>query len=445
MNECVVITDMQRNITFVNPAFTRTYGYSDEEIVGKNISVLRPANDPGEALESIQLATIGGGWEGELMNVKKNGDVFPVYLTTSIVRSRSGEPIAMVGTWRDISDRKRALESLRRWGQIFENADFGIAIVSSDGEILELMNPRFVEMHGYSRREYTGKTIRDMFGDEERADLLKHMAHAREKGHHTFESKHIRKDGGVFPVLVDVTAVKNTDDQVLYHILSVQDISERKRMEAQAKEAYRKEVLLKEIHHRVKNNLQTVASMLSLQSEHIKDKKKLSVFTESQNRIRAITLIHEKLYQSSDLSKVGMDEYFESLVDNLVRAYSRRPSKITTLIDAEENYLGIDTAIPCGLIVSELVSNCLKHAFPKGKKGEIRINLRQKSDRQFSLQVWDNGIGFPQGLDFRHTGSLGLQLVDMFIQQLNGTIEMNNHHGTEYTITFKEVIYEERG
>jgi PAS domain S-box-containing protein len=350
----------------------------------------------------------------------------------------------MVGISRDISERRRVQAAFRRWGQIFENAEFGIVIGGADGETVELMNPTFAQMHGYSVEEFTGSRFRDVFEPEEWDQFKKHLVAAREKGHHTFESKQLRKDGSSFPVMMDVTTVKDHAGKVMYHIIHVQDITERKQIEAQAKEAYRKEVLLKEIHHRVKNNLQMVSSMLSLQTTYIKDKKTLNVFTESQNRIRTITLIHEILYQSKDLGNIEMHNYFQTLVDSLVRSYRRNPSKIRQHIDAENVSLGIDTAIPCALIVNELVSNCLKHAFTASRGGSIWIDLQRSTDGAYCLKVRDNGIGFPGGLNYRATESLGLQLVMMFVEQLDADIRMTSRPGTAFMINFRESEYAER-
>jgi PAS domain S-box-containing protein len=217
-----------------------------------------------------------------------------------------------------------------------------------------------------------------------------------------------------------------------------QEITERKRAEEQIKASLKeKEVLLKEIHHRVKNNLQVISSLLYLQSKNIKDKGTLAVFQESQNRVKSMTLVHERLYQSQDLARVDFAEYVRSLANHLFRSYGINTNVIQLKINTNDVFLGVDTAIPCGLILNELVSNVLKHAFPDGKEGEVRIELRA-DEGQLTLVVSDNGVGFPQDLDFRDTGSLGLQLVNTLVEQIEGTIELDRDVGTAFKITFTE-------
>ena len=199
-----------------------------------------------------------------------------------------------------------------------------------------------------------------------------------------------------------------------------------------------KEVLLREIHHRVKNNLQIISSLLNLQSRCIKDKQVLHVFKESQNRIRSMGLIHEKLYQSKDLARIDFTEYVGGLVANLFQSYEVDSDRITLETSIEEAFLEVNTAIPCGLIIDELVSNSLKYAFTEGRKGKIQINLHSDKEGKFTLIVSDNGIGFPRDLDFRKTESLGLQLVCTLVDQLEGTIELDRSGGSTFKISFKE-------
>jgi two-component sensor histidine kinase/putative methionine-R-sulfoxide reductase with GAF domain len=217
------------------------------------------------------------------------------------------------------------------------------------------------------------------------------------------------------------------------------EIIRRKRVEEQLKISLKeKEILLKEIHHRVKNNLQVVSSLLKLQSEYIQNRQMLEMFRESQNRVKSMALIHEKLYQSQDLVKIDFAEYVRNLATYLFRSYRVNPGAITLKRNVDDVSLGIDTAIPCGLIINELVSNSLKHAFPASKEGEIHIAFHSDKDNQFTLIVSDNGAGLPRDLDFRNTESLGLQLVNLLVHQLEGTVELDRSGGTTFRITFAE-------
>jgi two-component sensor histidine kinase len=218
---------------------------------------------------------------------------------------------------------------------------------------------------------------------------------------------------------------------------SQQEIDERMRAEEQIKTSLEeKVVLLKEIHHRVKNNLQVISSLLNLQSQSIRDREALEIFKESQNRIRSMALIHEKLYRSHDLAKINFAEYVRSLASFLVRSYRAQAGPVGLKVQADDVALSIDAAVPCGLIVNELVSNALKYAFPDGREGEIRVVLQPDHDQHMTLVVGDNGVGFPDDVDFRDTESLGMQLVNTLVEQLDGTIELHKEGGTEFEIVF---------
>lgn len=204
-----------------------------------------------------------------------------------------------------------------------------------------------------------------------------------------------------------------------------------------------KEVLLKEIHHRVKNNLQVISSLLSLQSRQVSDAATLEALRESQHRVRSMALIHEKLYQSDDLARIDFAEYVRNLATYLFRSYKASPAAISLSIEtAPDLRLSLDTAIPCGLIVNELVSNALKYAFPDGRSGEIGIAFGQLGDGRYSLKVCDNGVGVPDGFDFRQSPSLGLQLVNTLIEQLDGSIELHRNGGTEFTAQFSDTRHQ---
>jgi two-component sensor histidine kinase len=220
------------------------------------------------------------------------------------------------------------------------------------------------------------------------------------------------------------------------------NIAERRRAEERLTASLReKEVLLQEIHHRVKNNLQVMASLLHLQSRYITDPDVLAMFKESRNRIRTMALVHEKLYQSSDLSQISFFQYIRSLSNYLFRSYGIDPNRIRLRLDMENVCLSIDTAIPCGLIVNEMLSNSLLHAFPDDREGEICVELRPLNSERLVLVVRDNGVGFPPATEDSGTGKLGLQLVHTLTDQLAGTLSVNHNHGTEFKVVFSEVTY----
>jgi len=218
----------------------------------------------------------------------------------------------------------------------------------------------------------------------------------------------------------------------------VADITLREQAESLIKTSLaEKEILIKEIHHRVKNNLQIVSTLLDLQSDYITDGQSLEIFRESKNRIRSIALVHEKLYQAKNFTAIDFNSYLESLTDHILRSYVVDPERTTLEIDAEDVELGIDDAIPCGLIVNELVSNSLKYAFPHSQCGKITVRFENGDNESIVLTVADSGIGLPADLDISATETLGLQLVTILTKQLRGTIELDRERGTKFTIKFQ--------
>ncbi len=223
------------------------------------------------------------------------------------------------------------------------------------------------------------------------------------------------------------------------------DITERKQTEARVEATLReKEVLLREIHHRVKNNLQIISSLLNLQAGFISDEQARKVYKESQDRVRSMALLHAILYQSRNLAAIDFAQYVRRLTLHLLHSYAAAARGIRVDIDVHPVQFGMETAIPCGLIINELVSNALQHAFPKDRGGEIRIELHPNPDSTYTLGVRDDGVGLPVSIDFRDPQSLGLQLVSTLSNQLEGQMEMRRSDGTAFQLTFSELKYTDR-
>ncbi|MEG4345375.1 PAS domain S-box protein [Microcoleus sp. A003_D6] len=247
----------------------------------------------------------------------------------------------------------------------------------------------------------------------------------------------------LFQQLVNQLAIA-IQQSLLYQQLQA-ELSDRKQAEANLKNSLKeKEILLKEVHHRVKNNLCVVASLLELQSNTVADPQLAKMFEESQNRLYSMALIHEKLYRSTNLAQINFGEYLEDLVSNLFHSYNISDNRIQLQVLAEPIFLNLETATPCGLIANELVSNTLKHAFPDGTTGTVSVECYQTGDRSIHLFVKDNGIGFPQNLDFRKTNSMGFQVVCTLTEQLEGTIELSRQFGTTFHLKFNELNYFQR-
>jgi two-component sensor histidine kinase len=197
-----------------------------------------------------------------------------------------------------------------------------------------------------------------------------------------------------------------------------------------------KEVLIREIHHRVKNNLQIISSLLHIQSGKITNNEMVSMFTNCQNRVKSIALIHEKLYQTNSFTRVDFGSYTKNLVYYLFRMFDVKSDKVSLRLNVENVFLPMDTAIPCGLIINELVTNSLKHAFTNDKHGEISIQAVYHSNNKFTLTIKDNGKGIPEEVDFYKSRTVGYNLINSLIRQLGGVLEINREEGTEFKITF---------
>jgi two-component sensor histidine kinase len=230
-----------------------------------------------------------------------------------------------------------------------------------------------------------------------------------------------------------------------YILILVSEASETAKNNLRMEDALaEKEVLLREVHHRVKNNLQVISSLLNLQSQFVDDQRIVGYMTDSQNRVRALGYVYEHLYRSKEVGRIDFSEYITRITQSLLREYSSFAQRVHMKYDVRNVTLNPDTAIPLGLLINELISNALRHAFPDGREGSIWISMFQNADLSYSLIVGDDGVGLPQDLDFEKVESLGLLLVSSLVSQLDGIIELRRDHGTEFKITFKALHYKER-
>lgn len=346
---------------------------------------------------------------------------------------------------KEIESRKvaenAALKSEIYYRAIFENTGTSMLMIDEDMTI-SMVNSQVEILTGYSKEEIKGKKKWTDFAIDEEIDRIKGYYELRndpDKRPTEYETKGMDKNGDIKDLLVTVATIPGTKKQ----LVSLMDITKRKTAENQIKSSLKeKNILIKEIHHRVKNNMQIISSLLSLQTKYVNDEEALNILKESQNRVRSMAIIHEKLYQSKDLSKINFSGYIESLVSNLFYSYNANKTKIKPVYEVEDLSLNIDTAVPCGLIISELVSNSLKYAFPTEKIGEILISLKFR-DNKYELIVRDNGVGMPE-FDVEKLDSLGLLLVFNLTEQLDGDITIKRDHGTEFIITFEEMNYKKR-
>lgn len=430
-------------ITDVNVATEKVTGYLRDELIGSDFSDY--FTQPDKAREGYQQVFKEGFVRDYPLDIRhKEGHITPVLYNASVYRDDSGEVVGVFAAARDITQLKEAEDELKsseeRLKILFDYAPDSLFLLDLKGYLVDC-NRAVKEILGYRREELIGKN----FSEVDNILPLKEIPKLAAKmakialGHYPLkpiELDFTRKDNEKITMELTAYLVNISGKRLLFAI--GRDITERKQMEDQIKKSLEeKEMLLREIHHRVKNNLMIISSLLNLQSRYIKDKEALGIFKESQSRARSMAIIHERLYQSTDLKRIDFGDYIQTLAMEIFRSY-RGDTGIKLNMDVESLELDINTLVPLGLIVNELVSNCMKYAFGEGEKGEINIGFC-KLDGEYELRVFDTGVGFPEDMDFRKTKTLGLQLVNNLVRQIDGTIELDRSHGTGFTIKFKEI------
>ena len=343
----------------------------------------------------------------------------------------------MTRTLTESSSRARSSE--KRFGQLFNNSAESIFVLGAigpdgmPGRILEV-NDACSRQLGYSYDELIRMSPLEILDPESRHKASEVIAGLGAAGSATCECTYRRSDGTRIPMEVSIRAFEMDGEQTI--ISNARDVTERRRADSLLKSALReKEVLLREIHHRVKNNMQVVSSLLNLQASQTEDPVTRGMLEESRQRVRSIALIHEKLFRSANLADVDFASYLKSVADELLRTFGR--PEVTCILDLEPIQLEIDKAIPVGLIVNELLTNTLRHAFPPGTKGTARVTLHATSAEDVELVVQDDGVGFPGGLDGVSANSIGLAIVRTLVEQLHGTMTIEARRGTTCTIRFK--------
>lgn len=340
---------------------------------------------------------------------------------------------------KEISERiaaEQELKNAKEYNQYIIDSSLDMIIATNTDGVITEFNGAAQSNFGFLSSNIIGKTVDQLFAiEEERVNVLKLVF---DEGKWSGEIQAKRADGSEFTVYLSASLIRDTKEKIIGTMGVLRDITDLKEAEESLKENVRqKEVLLKEVHHRVKNNLQVISSILNLQTGYISDETTLGIIKECQDRIKSMAFIHESLYQSVDLAQVKFSEYLRNLINNLKYSYMTPNKTIDLEFDIEDISLSLDAAIPCGLIVNELVSNCFKYAFKSKPMGTIRVELRKDSNNNKKLVIHDSGDGLPKDLNIETNDSLGLQLVWTLVDQIDGKINYEYNAGSKFVINFK--------
>lgn len=441
-----------RELRFVrfNKAGEDLLGFSRDQMLGKNDYDLFPEKE-ADFFTNKDRAVLKSG---ELMDITeeeihtKFRGIRTLHTKKITINDEYGTPKYLLGISEDITELKKGQDMLRQneeyYRSVVENAHDLIIETDYSGNFL-YVSPNHKTILGFEPEELLGRSIFENVHPEDKDKVVAEFSRAvmtQSYGNEIFRYRNKKGDWMWFETNGRPIQTPSGPVRIILH---TRDITERFESEEEIRRSLReKESLLREIHHRVKNNLQVISSLLSLQSDYVTDGDTLRLFQESQNRIYTIALIHEQLYQSKDLGQIDIRNYIQDLTDNLKSVYGDDGSAVVVEVDSQDIAVNIDTAIPCGLIINELFSNSFKHAFKNGSGSSahndngnlISVGFQSNQENGFVLSVKDNGKGLPSGLDYRNTETLGLQLVATLTDQLKGKMEVERGEGCGIRITF---------
>ena len=431
------INDQQGRFIDFNDAYCRLVGYTSDELKGKAIKDLEASESPEDVAEHIRQVIADGHDRFETRHYHKDGHVIDLELSVNYDISIGELFFAFA---RDITERKRAeatlLESEERYRLISENTVEAICQVNIDG-VISFVNRAGLLMYGYDAGEIKRMRFSALLAARSQAEgeNAVNRVLAGEIVQGELYVKH--RDGHEFPTSYTLAPFKKDGVIVGFSGIS-RDITERIREEEEQlrRSLAEKESLLKEIHHRVKNNMQIISSLLFLQGQKSENTEVHAVIEESRNRVRAMALIHEKLYRTENLAQIDFNDYLQTLVAHLGATMARPNCQVEVDVEKGDIALSIDTAIPCGLIINELVTNSLKYACIDNRPGRVMVVLRRLTDNRVSIVVGDNGPGLAEGFEYESTKTLGMGLVRNLAEQLYATLEFRNENGLICELVF---------
>ena len=430
-------------IGLINRSYEELTGYTAAELRALDWStVLTPPEWRDLERQKLdELRRTGHPVRYEKEYIRKNGTRAPIELLVSISRDADGEPEFYYSFITDISARKEAesalRESERMYRAIGESIDYGVWVCDPDGRNI-YASDSFLKLVGITQQQCSDFGWGDVLHPDDAERTIAAWKECVRTGR-TWDIEHRFRgvDGEWHPILARGMPVRDEQGQIVRWAGINLDIGRLKQTEEALKASLgEKEVLLKEIHHRVKNNMQVISSLVDLQADQLQDEAMRAVLKDVTLRVRSMALVHEKLYQSEDMARVEFAEYAESLLGYLWRAHGTVASSIRLALELDPVPLSVNTAVPCGLILNELATNALKHAFRGEKGGEVIVSLHRGPEGGVCLRVRDNGTGLPEGLDWRKAKSLGLSLVQILAKQLSAIVEVNSGEGTEFSISF---------
>jgi PAS domain S-box-containing protein len=384
----------------------------------------------------------GNSLKFERKQKEQNGSLNYKEIYLNPIRNSQGEIIEIACLAHDITENKQfekqIVEQSAKLKAIFESGDQLMWTIGTDKR-LSSFNQNYAKaiynLYGYYPE--IGKSIRGSKNSEYQEHWDEKYEAAFKGKQIEFISERVNRDGVKIIRQMILYPIKDNDNKVIEISGIGFDITENKKNEERITQSLKeKEVLLKEVHHRVKNNMQVISSILNLQSSYVKDTYALNLLKECQNRIKSMAFIHESLYQTKNFESVNFSEYITTLSKNLVHTYSINSKNIKLVLTLDKLFLNLDSSIPCGLIINEIISNSLKYAFPDNRDGIIFVTLKVDNNN-VRIEAGDNGVGIPQGIDIKQTETLGLQLVDTLVEQINGTLVLDRTKGTKFIIEFK--------
>lgn len=429
----VIMLDQDGTIILIEGSLLEEFELDKYELIGNSVHLANP-NKP-LILKTISKAVLKeekSSWF-EANNAIYQVTIMPIWKSN---REISGQIIIVTDITAIGESLKYESPQDSYYRQLFDNSKDAIAILDKNSKITDI-NESFHKLFGYTKKEARGKFMDELIVPHRLLEETNDIALIIEHGETAqFESIRKTKKGDEIEVSVTGSKIITSNGETGYcRIYS--DISGRKKEEEQKiTSQMEKEMLLKEIHHRVKNNLQMISSLLLLQSHTVKDKKTNDLLLESQNRIRSIALIHEKLYHTVDLSRIDFEKYLNSFIPQLAKSFNINSERIEITIKAENIFLNADTAIPCALIINELVSNSLRYAFPFDRKGGIEIELNYHKDNKITLTVKDDGVGINKEHEHNENRAISMELIGILLKQLEGRMDAKNDSRNEYKINF---------